>query len=76
VQDFGDSEKALKNRALLGESARGLLKRGIMLTEDGWGGWLGRYQAAQASVARESSPNKEPQLAKRRGRDRDLSLGR
>jgi type IV secretory pathway VirD2 relaxase len=44
MQDFGDSEQVLKNRALLGENARGLLRCGTMATEDGWGGWLGRYQ--------------------------------
>jgi hypothetical protein len=76
VQDFGDSEKVLKNRALLGESGRGLLRRGMMPTEDGWGGWLGRYQAALAGVARENSHNKETQPSKRQGRDRDRSLGR
>jgi hypothetical protein len=76
VQDLGDSEKVIKNRALMGENGRGLLKHGIMPTEDGWGGWLGRYQTVLAAIARESSRNKEAQLAKRRRRDQDLSLGR
>jgi hypothetical protein len=70
VQDFGDSEKVLKNHALLRENARNLLKRGIMPTEDGWGGWLGRYQAALTNAAGEIT------YAKSRGRDRDLSRGR
>jgi hypothetical protein len=74
VQDFGDSQKMLKNYAFLGESARGFLRRGMMPTEDGWGGW--RYQATLAGVARESSHNKEAQLVKSRGRGRDPSLGR
>jgi hypothetical protein len=73
VQDLGDSEKVLNNRALLGENARALLKRGIIPTEDGWGGWLGRYQAAIARVAHEM---KEQQPARGRRRDRDLSRGR
>jgi len=64
VQDLGDSEKVLKNRALLGGNARELLKRGIIPTEDGWGGWLGKYQAALASTAQS------------RERKRDLSRGR
>jgi hypothetical protein len=76
VQDFGDSEQVRKNRALLGENARSLLRRGIRPTENGWGGWLGRYQAALAGAARESSRNKEAERRKRRGRDRDQSLGR
>ena len=53
IHDFGDADQALKNRALFGESARALVKRGIAPTEDGWGGWLGRFQAALASTARE-----------------------
>jgi type IV secretory pathway VirD2 relaxase len=73
VQDLGDSEKVLNNRALLGENARALLKRGVVPTEDGWGGWLGRYQAAIAHVAHEMN---EQQIARGRRRDRDLSRGR
>ena len=79
IQDLGDSEKVLKNRALLRENARVLLKRGVVPTEDGWGGWLGRYQTALAtlaSVAREMTYRNEPQLARSPGRTRDLSRGR
>jgi hypothetical protein len=67
VQDLGDSEKVLKNRALLGENARALLKRGIMPTEGGWGGWLGRYQTSLVDAAGE---------IQNRERKKDLSRGR
>jgi hypothetical protein len=73
LQNLGDSEKALENRALLAENARALLKRGILPIEDGWGGWLGRYQAAIARVAHEMN---EQQISRGRRRDRDLSRGR
>jgi type IV secretory pathway VirD2 relaxase len=53
IHDFGDAEQAVKNRGLLGERASALLKRGIVPTEDGWGGWLGRFQASLASTAGE-----------------------
>jgi hypothetical protein len=76
VQDFGDAEKVIKNRALLGETARGLLRRGIMPTEEGWGGWLGRYKAALESAAHDNLRNRKAQPAESRGRDRDRSLGR
>ena len=76
IQDLGDSEKVLKNRTLLGEKARMLLKCGVVPTEDGWGGWLGRYQTALASVAREMTYGSERQLARSSGRSRDLSRGR
>ncbi len=46
IIDQGDAEKLLDNPRHLGGAARQLLKRGIMPTEDGWGGWLGRYQSA------------------------------
>ena len=76
IQDLGDSEKALKNRALLGENARALLKRGIIPTEDGWGGWLGRYQSALAKTAREIAQNRESQLDPRRGMSRSRGMSR
>jgi Protein of unknown function (DUF3363) len=76
VQDLGDSEKVLKNRALLGEDARVLVKRGIIPTEDGWGGWLGRYQAALANLANEIVQNRERQRTISRGSKRDRSHGR
>jgi type IV secretory pathway VirD2 relaxase len=75
IQDLGDSERLLKNRALMRENARALLKRGVVPTEDGWGGWLGRYQTALAGVAREMTYSSEPQLATSPGRSRDQSRG-
>jgi hypothetical protein len=75
MQDLGDSEKVLKNRALLGENARALLKRGIMPTEHGWGGWLGRYQAALVSATKEVMQNRE-RHQRSPERKRDLSRGR
>jgi hypothetical protein len=75
VQELGDSEKVLKNRALLGENARALLKRGIIPTEGGWGGWLGRYQSALAGAAQNIVQNRDRQPARSLTR-RDLSRGR
>jgi len=51
VDDLGDAEKILRNRRYLEATVRPLFKRGIMPAEDGWGGWLGRYQAALAQAA-------------------------
>jgi hypothetical protein len=51
IEDLGDSEKVLRNKRYLEETARSLLKRGITPEEDGWGGWLGRYQAAVLEAA-------------------------
>ncbi|HEY1754318.1 MAG TPA: DUF3363 domain-containing protein [Bryobacteraceae bacterium] len=45
VQEVGDSERLLNNRTHFEAEAQKLIKRGILPTEDGWGGWLGKYQA-------------------------------
>ncbi|MGA2746779.1 MAG: DUF3363 domain-containing protein [Candidatus Sulfotelmatobacter sp.] len=76
IRDLGDSEKLLENRRLLEENARALLIRGAMPTEDGWGGWLGKYQAALASAANEIVNNRERLSAPSRERRRDRSRGR
>ena len=74
VRDFGDAEALLKNPSLLREKARALLKEAIVPAQDGWGGWLGRYQAALANTAAELS--QEWSLARPRERNRDRSRGR
>jgi len=70
IRDLGDAEKLLNNRRLLEENARALLKRGAMPMEDGWGGWLGKYQAALASTAKEIVHNRERLPSPERRRDR------
>jgi type IV secretory pathway VirD2 relaxase len=76
IRDLGDAEKLLNNRRLLEENARELLKRGAIPTEDGWGGWLGKYQAALASTANEIVHNRERLSAPSPERRRDRSRGR
>ena len=51
VDDLGDAEKILRNRRYLEATVRPLVKRGITPIEDGWSGWLGRYQTALAQAA-------------------------
>ncbi len=76
VKDLGDTEQLLTNPRHLAEGAPELLKRGIMPTEDGWGGWLGKYQAALCKTTREIEERKERNLARARRRQRDRSVGR
>jgi len=76
VKDLGNAELLLTNLRHLGEEARELLKRGIMPTEDGWGGWLGKYQAALCKTAREIEERKERNMARALSRQRDRSVGR
>ena len=55
IEDSGDAERVLRNRRHLGERAKAFLAHGIVPPEDGWGGWLGRYQAAVKRTATESA---------------------
>lgn len=58
VQDSGDAERVLKDKHHLGEVAKMFLSRGIVPSENGWGGWLGRYQAAVTKTATELMDSK------------------
>jgi hypothetical protein len=46
TDDFGSAEAILTNKRHLNEAAFGFVSRGVPVPEDGWGGWLGRYQTA------------------------------
>jgi hypothetical protein len=73
VEDCGDAEVLLRDKGRLRAIAGMLLKKGILPTEDGWGGWLGRYQAALNEAARElqyPARTRDPEKA------RDLRFGR
>lgn len=51
IEDLGDSDALLNNQTHFRNRARGFVKRGILPEEDGWGGWLGRYQTALKEAA-------------------------
>lgn len=51
VEDLGDSEALLKRPDHFKNKAQQLLKNGVLPAEDGWGGWLGRYQSALKQAA-------------------------
>lgn len=76
IFDLGDAEKLLRNRRLLGENARVLLRLGVIPTEDGWGGWLGKYQAELAGAANEIVQNRDLPSGRSRERRQDRSRGR
>ena len=40
IEDLGDAEALLHNRGYLKQSARHLMRRGVIPEEDGWRGWL------------------------------------
>jgi len=72
VSDLGDAEGLLTDSHYMSEVARRTLERGIIPTEDGWGGWLGRYQTGLRDAVREIVERQ----VRERTRSRDRSLGR
>jgi len=76
VIDLGDAEVLLNNPRHLGETVRQSLKRGVMPTEDGWGGWLGRYQSALCRATQEIEERNERDWVRKQERRRDRSRGR
>jgi hypothetical protein len=71
VEDFGDSDSLLKKRAHFEGKAQELVRNGTLPNEQGWGGWLGRYQRALKKAAMEiESPAPQQQ------KPRERSLGR
>jgi type IV secretory pathway VirD2 relaxase len=46
IDELGDSESIFHNKLHLRETAQRLIRCGIIPKDDGWDGWLGRYQKA------------------------------
>jgi type IV secretory pathway VirD2 relaxase len=77
ISDLGDAEQLLRNSRHLSEEARDLLKRGFIPAEDGWGGWLGRYQTAiRRAFPEVDERNRYDQLPIPKWRDRLPERGR
>ena len=60
----------------LSEAVRDPFRREIIPTEDGWGGWLGRYQTSLAKTAEDITRSREGAVQRLRTRSRDRSFGR
>ncbi len=73
IDELGDSESILRNKGYLREAAEGLIRRGIVPQEDGWSGWLGRYQKALGEAA---TTVDDERPVKGKQRDRSQNHGR
>jgi type IV secretory pathway VirD2 relaxase len=79
TEDLGRADDLLKNREYLHDTAQKVMRQGIIPAEDGWGGWLGKYQAAVCEAASRLEDKERETLTapiKQRRRDRDRSHGR
>jgi hypothetical protein len=76
TEDLGNADAVLTNRRLLREKVEALRQQGVYPTEDGWGGWLGRYQKAVCEVEADRSFSGRDQQADRPARRRRRALER
>jgi type IV secretory pathway VirD2 relaxase len=76
ITDLGDAIMLLSNPLYLGAAARQILKSGIEPAEDGWGGWLGEYQAALCKTTRELVGHRERDAVPTLRQPRSRSLER
>jgi type IV secretory pathway VirD2 relaxase len=77
IEELGHSETVLTNGRLLRGIGQLLLKNGNVPNEDGWGGWLGRYQKALcAAFVGVEQQQRDRELRHVNERHRDRSHGR
>jgi hypothetical protein len=73
IDDMGDSEAMLRNKGKLRQLGQRLIRRGLMPEDNGWSGWLGRYQRAlrdAVNILETPSVTKRPERDKHQGRGR------
>ena len=73
IGELGDAESILRNKLYLRVTAQRLVRRGILPQDDGWNGWLGRYQKALAEAA---AALEQPSATKRLERSKNKGHGR
>jgi hypothetical protein len=73
IDDMGDSEAMLRNSGKLRELGQRLLRTGIIPQDEGWAGWLGRYQKALRDAV---TTLETPSVTKQRERSKGRDLGR
>ena len=66
VDELGDAESILHDMLFLRETVRQLARRGMTPKDDGWAGWLGRYQKVLVEAA---ITQDRPRLERQKKRD-------
>ena len=73
IEDMGDAEALLRNNSKLHEIGQRLIRRGFIPQDDGWAGWLGRYQKALRDAV---TTLEIPSVTKQSERNKNRDLGR
>jgi hypothetical protein len=73
IDDMGDSEAMLHNNGKLRQLGQRLIRLGIIPEDDGWSGWLGRYQKALRKAV---TTLETPSVTNRPERDKNWDRGR
>jgi len=76
VEDLGSAEAVLNNRRFLREKVHELRGAGLEPTEDGWGGWLGKFQRALCEAVMESALDQSEQRPGKERSRRSRSMER
>lgn len=76
IEELGHAEAVLTNRLGLREKVDEMRRQGRRPTEDGWGGWLGRYQKALCEVEADHGFARREQRISKQVRRRSRSLER
>ena len=76
IEDYGSAEAVLTNHRLLREKAQEIRLRGSEPAEDGWNGWLGRYQTAIGEIEEDRSLDSTNNRLRQDRTERASSRGR
>jgi hypothetical protein len=73
IVDLGSSDQLLNNTEDMRNRAQAMMKRGIVPEENGWGGWLGRYESRLTHAFQQIDPEQRHRTAKKELRRPGLS---
>ena len=73
IDDMGDAEALLHDKRQLRQIGQRLIRRGVVPQDDGWPGWLGRYQKALRDAV---TTLEIPSVTRPYERHKDRDLGR
>jgi hypothetical protein len=70
IEELGDSEALLRNKRYFRDKAQRLIRQGLVPQDDGWDGWLGRYQKALGETVATLEVPEKKKIERNKGLDR------